>query len=66
MEEEEEEKDDDDDYPTNIGATRAAPTATPLVVISDGGSKLGCSRLLQGFLLLTIFNTCSRVGTTRH
>ncbi len=34
-------------YPTNIGTTRAKPTATLLVVIiSDGGQNLGCSRLL--------------------
>ncbi len=26
--------------PTNIGTTRATPTATPLVVISDGGKNL--------------------------
>ncbi len=42
-------------YPTNIGTTRTSATATPLVVISDGGgSKFGlvsgCSR---GFTILT-------------
>ena len=36
-------------YPTNIGTTRATPTAMPLVVISDRRRNLGCSRLLQGF-----------------
>ncbi len=32
--------------PTSIGTTSATPTATPLVVICDGGKNLGCSRLL--------------------
>ncbi len=53
--------------PTNIGTARATPTATPLVVISDGGQNLGRVRLLQGFLFFPhFFNTCSGVGTTRH
>ena len=36
-------------HPTNIDTTRATPTATSLVVISDGAQNLGCYRLLQGY-----------------
>ncbi len=35
-----------DVYPTKAGTIRAIPTAKPLVVISDGGRNLCCSRLL--------------------
>ena len=54
-------------YPTNIGITRATPTATPLVLISDGGRNLvalGCSKGSLFFSLL--INTCSVVRTTHH
>ena len=33
------------DYPTNIGTTGATSTAAPVMVTSDGGRSLGCSRL---------------------
>ncbi len=48
--------------PTNIGITRATPTATPLVVISDGGQNLGCVRLLYGFFFFTIFTPALALG----
>ncbi len=52
--------------PTDIGTTRATPTATPLVAFSDGGQNLGRSRLLRGFSFCHYFNTCSGVRTTRR
>ena len=49
-----------DDIPTNVGITRATPTATPLVVISDGVKLLGCS----GCFKVMFFHT--GVRTSHH
>ena len=53
--------------PTKIGTTRVTPTATQLVVISDGGIKiwvaLGCSK---GSFYFRYFNASSGFRTTRH
>ena len=53
--------------PTNIGTTRATPTAAPLVAISDRGRNVGVDPgRSEGSFFFCYFYARSRVRTTRH